>query len=574
MNAEVSLPLEVETLRVLTFTGDDTAADAIERAARICGDEVLHVADAGQALMTAQSAHPHIAFVNVSLDAGAGVALIQTLATVAPGISVYAMASPQAFEAAAQSTALGAAGFILMPPNGDALQQALNDVRTRRGVEQKHAALEQELDDVRRRAELTERVLRLARESGHTDAAMAIAEAMSSMSGAREVALYASCDDVDAECVRIAATAAAQEYPAMGPLPEIVFAAKKRQAELTPLMAGRKQVGFVLIRGMKSETGIAPLTDVAAAVLALVDTRLGHGEGRIKDARGRVYSAAYFNDVAARMIGMARRHGRRVSVAALELDNEATAVDRAELERAVLSTVRETDTLASFHGDAYYLLMPETGALGAHVCRRRVLAQQASGQSGDDRGAPRRIAIGVATYPHDGIRLDRLLKIARRRADEDARSVVGELSLESMDLCDIVDTLVARPRLGSLLSPYPLDVPIPAVLALVEAACKDAQRGGAAQVFVLERKGLGLASAARHATAQTSVQLHAFEAERARNCGNAEAIVVVAEHGSWVCCGRVGRDRFTGIHSADTRLSDLLTARLLSAGEAHPKGGP
>ena len=49
-------------------------------------------------------------------------------------------------------------------------------------------------------------------------------------------------------------------------------------------------------------------------------------------------------------------------------------------------------------------------------------------------------------------------------------------------------------------------------------------------------------------------------------CANVEAIVVEAEHGAWVCCGRVIGERFRGVHCADPLLADVLTRRLVAAG--------
>ena len=41
------------------------------------------------------------------------------------------------------------------------------------------------------------------------------------------------------------------------------------------------------------------------------------------------------------------------------------------------------------------------------------------------------------------------------------------------------------------------------------------------------------------------------------------AIVIRAEHGVWVTCGRLERERFIGVHAADPLLADLVTDRLL-----------
>jgi hypothetical protein len=175
------------------------------------------------------------------------------------------------------------------------------------------------------------------------------------------------------------------------------------------------------------------------------------------------------------------------------------------------------------------------------------------------------ISIGVAAYPHDGITLDRLLRGSRQRAQDAARSAVHTLGLASLPLGEIIDTLLARPLFGAGIgSPYPLDLGTPAVLSLVSIACREAKRGGAASVLVTLQPGMGLVSAARQTFAYEApdVTVHVADIRAAPLCDDAEAIVVSAEHGTWVCCGRVGNERFKGVHAADPLLADLISQRL------------
>jgi hypothetical protein len=48
-----------------------------------------------------------------------------------------------------------------------------------------------------------------------------------------------------------------------------------------------------------------------------------------------------------------------------------------------------------------------------------------------------------------------------------------------------------------------------------------------------------------------------------------EAIVIEAEHGSWVCAGRIVGERFQGVHAADPLLADIIEKRLVAAGANH-----
>jgi hypothetical protein len=220
------------------------------------------------------------------------------------------------------------------------------------------------------------------------------------------------------------------------------------------------------------------------------------------------------------------------------------------------------------------IFLPETSGLGAHVCRRRILARltgerrarpkaAAAGPSSNPRSSKASpIAIGVATFPHDGTSLKRLVKAARARAYDDSRSSVHMLGLDVMSLAEIVDQLIARPILeAGPRSPYPLDIACSALFSLVARACIEGLRGGEANVTTTLQPGLGVAAAARQVTNPRVIDVRSEpEAE------DIEAIVVESEHGAWVCCGRVEGERFRGVHAADPLLADILERRLTAAG--------
>ncbi len=338
------------------------------------------------------------------------------------------------------------------------------------------------------------------------------------------------------------------------------------------------------------ERDVIAIATLAATVLAFVDAgQAGQARPRehTSDGRARVYAFGYLQDIAGREIEKAKRHGRRLALAAILVDEDAGAKGRAELEQAVLGVVRETDVLARSGDHEFFLLLPETDALGAHACRRRLLVRadgdrRARTPSNDRRGpvstragraAP--LSIGVAAYPHDGASLDRLLRAARQRAFDATRSAVHTLGLAPMPLAEIIDVLLARPMMGAAFgSPYPLDLVAPAMLTLVSAACREARRGGATSILVTMRAGMGMASAVRQTSGgttsggTTSAGIVVADVRSAPRCEDAEAIVIHAEHGAWVCCGRRNEDRFRGVHAADPVLADLVAQRIAQASGA------
>jgi hypothetical protein len=347
-----------------------------------------------------------------------------------------------------------------------------------------------------------------------------------------------------------------------------------------PIAAQTRVLGFAFMDGADptAEPDVASLAELAGSVLTLVDGVAAKTPEPMPEGRARVYSFGYLQDIAGREIDKAKRHGRRLALAGILLDPEAGPKGRPELEPIVLGVVRDTDVLARFDDREFYLLLPETDALGAHACRRRLLLRAEGDRRSRTlshdrrgpvsarpaRGAP--ISIGVAAYPHDGTSIDRLLRAARQRATDAARSPVHSLGLAALALGEIIDVLLARPLAGTAFgAPYPLDLVAPAMLSLIGSACREAKRGGPASVLVSARGGMGMASAARQAFEGHEPGVVIADARSAPNCENAEVIVVSAEHGSWVCCGRREDDRFRGVHAADPLLADLVAHRLAQA---------
>jgi hypothetical protein len=86
-------------------------------------------------------------------------------------------------------------------------------------------------------------------------------------------------------------------------------------------------------------------------------------------------------------------------------------------------------------------------------------------------------------------------------------------------------------------------------------------------VFASVQQGLGMASAVRQAMRDaTEATVRTVDARGVEGCVDVEAVVVLAEHGSWVCCGRLTRERFRGVHAADPLLAELVAHRLAQAG--------
>jgi hypothetical protein len=413
--------------------------------------------------------------------------------------------------------------------------------------------------------------VRFSRGAAQSDAVRAIVEGVAQLSDAKGVALYATFGDDESERLRLAAVGSAVDLPSSSQPADLSRLVQARHARVVPLVSGAGELGILILDHAPNlaEPEIAALADLAAAMLSLVD-RHDHVDESV-----RVFQPRHFRSVADRMLTLAARHDRRASVLAVTLPTSDRMNRREEATLEIADIVRNTDALCGTEDGDLLLFLPETTGLGAHACRRRILARLTGerrarpkgnvvrAQEPRSKGPP--IAVGIATFPHDGTALKKLVRSARKRAVDDARSPVHTLALDAMTLQELVDALIARPMLDAgPRSPFPLDVAGSSLFALVTRACREARRGGECSIVTTLQPGLGVAAAARQVSAPSVLDVRA-EA----GCENIEAIVVEAEHGAWVCCGRVIGERFRGVHCADPLLADVLTRRLVAAGSPH-----
>jgi len=74
----------------------------------------------------------------------------------------------------------------------------------------------------------------------------------------------------------------------------------------------------------------------------------------------------------------------------------------------VLSFCRDIDTAARYGGDEFAVVVPETGAEAANQVAQRICDNIAN----DGKGPLLSVSIGIAVYPHDGERIEVLLRKA------------------------------------------------------------------------------------------------------------------------------------------------------------------
>lgn len=118
----------------------------------------------------------------------------------------------------------------------------------------------------------------------------------------------------------------------------------------------------------------------------------------------------------------ARRYGRSLALALLDLDDFKTINDRAghpagdrvlaSVARGLQSSLRETDVVFRYGGDEFAVLSPETSAAAFAAAWQRV-AQ--TWQAGNNERFKATISCGVASFPQDATDETELLRVADER---------------------------------------------------------------------------------------------------------------------------------------------------------------
>jgi len=202
-----------------------------------------------------------------------------------------------------------------------------------------------------------------------------------------------------------------------------------------PLIANGTTIGALigvdLARARRLPQLPEALTDALARLLepaayALANAlRVARAEAlSVTDDLTQLYNSRFLNDALRKEAKRAMRSGWPLSLLFVDLDGFKSINDafghllgsRALIEAAgiIKSCARETDIVARFGGDKFAILLPETGAEGAHMVARRVRDRMARFAFLAEAGPGNRItaSIGVATLPDAADTAERLLQAA------------------------------------------------------------------------------------------------------------------------------------------------------------------
>lgn len=567
-------------ITVLVIASDAATRDLFPRVVQ--RDHLLVTHDLTEALVLAQAHPPDAAFVEIG--SGAGLAMVHHLKAVAPSVTIFALASRNGLDAAANAVALGGAGLLMLPIGGDEILSSIESVRMRLAERAMRAELEQAARLAARAAGWMGRISELADSSSRSSAAEQLGAVLCEATGASSAAMYLFAEGRPSELTCVAASPDLASAPSFGTETDVLEHARRERLLAVPLATRTLKVGHALIaapagappsslvdgppRAARAADGLVKLLATqGATALAFLGERERSTGAPVKDPGSSAYSFAYYVDVAGREIDKARRYGRRFAIVTVAFDagdDSGGAVMRPpEIADQILLCARDIDVLARVDEHELHLLMPECDGLTAHACRRRILARFA--EKGP-RALPRGLLVGAATFPHDGRDLSQLLRVARRRAEATRSSIVHRLGEGSVKIADLLEALeweAGTPRLDDLGAPRPVELPVADVAALAAAVTADALRGGAVLITVAHHAGLALGAAVRAALlpVRDNVTLHALDV-RGHGSDDVEALSIIAEHACYALIGRNQGGLVKGLHAADPLLADALAERL------------
>lgn len=568
-------------ITVLAIVTDQASITLLPRV--LARERLLLSSDLADALALAQREEPDVAFVDITIGDGAGLAMVHHIQAVAPNTVVFALATAAALEAGAHAVALGGSGLLMLPLGGDEILSSIAAVKARRAESVIRHDLEENASRNARALGWMARVAELADVPDRTTAARQLAEVLMEATGAGGAAVFLSTGEGATELSRATATPSLARAPSFGSEMDVLAFARSEGLTVVPLALRKLTAGHVLLEprrdpparslepGERELPAADPLVLLLASQAASAFALLGErdrtsGGGAIKDPTSSAYSFAYYVDVAGREIDKARRHGRRFAIATVALD--PPSMTPAEMADHLLKAVRDTDIVARVDEHEFHILLPETDGLGAHACRRRVLARMGGGER-RQRYLPPGLQLGVATFPHDGQGLSQLLRVARRRSEATKSSLVYQLSMDQGGVGEVLQAIEASmgEHIGyasEIGAARPFELAVPDAVALATCVVSDALRGGTTFVTVAHHLDLSLGAAVRSTLgpARDNVTMHFIDVRSGQDGDDIEALAVIGEHGAYALIGRTRGGIVRGVHAADPLLADVLAERL------------
>jgi CheY-like chemotaxis protein/GGDEF domain-containing protein len=174
----------------------------------------------------------------------------------------------------------------------------------------------------------------------------------------------------------------------------------------------------------------------------------------LQDSDTGAYRLEYLKNVLCNEIEKANRFGRRfglleISIAPIEplrerLDEHTFRTWRASLARHLSRLLRATDLLATGGDGRFFVMLPESDAIGAATFKQRARAALEQGEplAGIHSDVRPQVNLGYVSFPADARQSDALFRVLETRVADDRQARVRERHLATLPLADALSGLV------------------------------------------------------------------------------------------------------------------------------------
>ncbi len=528
-------------LRALLVTAQPEVERVFSAVLESTNDTLFVAQEMSAAVLAAGAEQPALVFIDLTLPAATGLALVHHVLATHPKASIVALATQQGLVTAAEAISLGATGLLLLPPDGDAVLRAIGEVRARRNAEESIARLTLERGALFDQAEAMTRAVSVARGGNDREIAEALVALFVLASGARGAAFFGAESSTGTR-QRLAAFGSGYELRDTYPDAELGQVASARSAQLHVFGPVSRPLGCALIERATATASDRTASAVAfAAALLMISARAAASippapESQVvpEEQFARVLERTIEDGKPGLLVAMVPTPNGRVDLAKLPLKDEG----------ALCGQRPDGSAWIVLPGRAPSDVPPLLLSIGT-------------------RG------VGVAAFPSDGQRAAKLLSLAEARAREAARSPFYDLTNPGVSVGALAQALLRSASLESRVSSlFPLELSMTSLESLLAHTARITQRASRATPL-----SITVASAdADHLAKATNA---AFDAERSKvrvsnvaslpECEGVEAIVVSSPLASWALVGRWDKERLRAVHTCDPSTCAALAARILAA---------
>lgn len=525
-------------LRALLVTAQPEVERVFVAVTETTNDTLFVANEMSAAVLLAGAEQPALVFIDLTLPAGTGLALVHHVLASHPKASILALAAPQALVTAAEAISLGASGMLLLPPDGDAVLRALAEVRAKRAAEETISRLTLERGALLDQAEAMTRAVTVARGGNDREIAETLVALFVLASGARGAAFFGP-ESVNGARSRLAAFGSGHELRDQYADAELAQVASSRGAQMHLFGPAARSLGCALLERANPSASDRTASAVAFAnALLLISARAAASIPPAPESH--VVAEAQFE----RVLERALEEGKPCLVIAM-LPPPSGRIDIAKLP------LMDEGALGGQRADGgTWIMLPNRPPTDAPS----LLLSLAM------RGT------GIAAFPVDGRHAAELLTLADARAREAARSPYYDLPSAGVTVGELVQALLRSASLESRVSSlFPLELSMPSLESLLAHTARNTQRaikGTPLHITVASADSERVAKLVTSAFDADKATLDIVDAHGLAGCEGIEAVVVTSPLASWALVGRWDKERLRAVHTCDPTTCAALVVRI------------